>query len=406
MIRRSAIPLYASMATAALSAMAAGIMVTALPWFYLSSGGSPAWAGVMAAALHFPVAIGLALGGRVSDRVGPRRTLIVTDVAGLLLIVAGLLSMELSLGVPWLVLGLIAVANLLSAPGNIAQSSRVPELARLARMPLERANGLQEILVQAAQVLGPATGVLLVEAGGLTAALTTAAVLSLVILILDGALFPGFGRRVPSPSKNVPANAFLLILRDRFLRTVVVIGVFLVAVFNSVDEVIAPNLALESGVGGSALAWFLFASGASALVSAIAFTYVGHRVPPMTVFISGVWVTASGFVAFAMLPTEIAFVFPPFLIGAGVGPLWPIVITWIQRTVPLSLRGETIGVLSGSVLLAQPAAALIAGPAVAHLGLDFLLTGTAFLVLAAAGLTHVLLRPLAAAVPGKANKPS
>ncbi len=404
-MRRTAVPLYASMMTSALSAMAAGIIVMSLPWSYLSSGGSPAWAGVMAAALHLPVAIGLVLGGRISDRIGPRRTLIATDAAGLLLVVAGLLILEMGHDASWLVLGVIAASNLLSAPGNIAQASRVPELARLARMPLERANGLQEILLQVGHVLGPATGVLLVEAGGLRAALAAVAILSSVVVTFDATWFPRFGARSPSSSRGIPASAARLILNDRFLCTVVVIGVFLVAVFNSLDEVLAPNLALKSGVGGGALAAFLFTSGASALISAVAYTYAGHRIPPMTVFISGIWVTASGFIALAVLPTSIAFLFAPLLIGAGVGPLWPIVITWIQRTVPQSLRGETIGVLSGAVLLAQPIAALIAGPAVAHLGLDFLLIGTTLLVLVAAAMAHVLLHPLASIVQGKSRKP-
>jgi macrolide resistance protein len=392
------------MATAAMSTMAGGIVVMSLPWSYLSADGSPAWAGIMAATLHFPVAIGLALGGRISDRVGPRRTLIVTDALGLIFVVAGLLALGASLGEPWLVLGLIACSNLLAAPGNVAQSSRVPEMARLARTPLERANGLQEILVQAGQVLGPATGVLLVEAGGLEAALAAVTVLSSVVLFLDIALFPRFMARASKSATHVPGGAAKLLFRDSFLRTVVVVGVLLVAVFNSLDEVLAPNLALESGVGGGALAAFLFISGASALSSAAAYAYAGHRIQPMTVFVSGVWVTATGFVALATLPTAFAFTVPPLLIGAGVGPLWPIVITWIQRTVPRGMRGEVIGVLSGCVLVAQPVAALIAGPAVERFGPDRLLVGTTLLVVATAALSHVLIRRSARSPRGEARK--
>ena len=399
-------PLFGSMATAGLSTMAAGIAIMSLPWSYLSAGGSPAWAGVMAATLHLPVAVGLALGGRLSDRLGPRRILIFTDAACLALVAASLAAIAIFPAMPWLVAAIVAAANLVSSPGNVAQSSRVPEMARLARMPLERANGLQEIVVQTGQVLGPAAGVLLVEAGGLHAALLAAAVLLSIVLIVDAALFPKFVARLRIAKSGRAPTATTLLFRDAFLRTVIVVGVFLVAIFNSLDEVLAPNLALASGVGGNALAAFLFISGASALASAALFTYLGHRLHPMRVFIGGVWLAAGGFILLAFLPPSIAFLAAPLFIGGGVGPLWPIVVTWIQRTIPQSARGEAIGILSGCVLLAQPLAALVAGPAVGRFGTDALLFSITGLVIARAILTHTLIHPLVALSRRQAKSPT
>ena len=63
----------------------------------------------------------------------------------------------------WPVVGMLALSNLAAAPGIVAQSARMPEIARLAGIPLPAANAWSDVAMGISYVAGPATAVLLVE---------------------------------------------------------------------------------------------------------------------------------------------------------------------------------------------------------------------------------------------------
>jgi len=370
-VAASQLPLFASIVTSAGGNFAAGAAIMALSWSYLSGGGNPVVAAMIVAALHFPVSVGLALGGSLSDRLGARTVLVATDAAAAILAAAGLAMLFLPGGGLLPAVTCFALANLAGAPGIIAQDSRVPELSRLAGMPIERANGMREIFIQIGQVGGPAAGVLLVDFAGLAAALAVVTILLVAVTVIDFLAFPAF-RKPGAPASGRGTGALSLIVRDPMLRIVVPVGILLVGTFNALDEVLAPNLALTPGLGGAALAGFLATMGASALAGALFYAAFGTRFGGGVLFIAGTWSIAAGLALLAFAPVEAGFRFAPVLIGLGGGPLWPIVISAIHRGVPSALRGSVIGLLAAIVLLAQPAASLISGPAVARFGPDML----------------------------------
>ena len=58
----------------------------ALPWFVLSSGGTPTDLGIVLAAYGIPRAGSVLLGGALSDRIQPRLMMLVADIARALLV--------------------------------------------------------------------------------------------------------------------------------------------------------------------------------------------------------------------------------------------------------------------------------------------------------------------------------
>jgi MFS family permease len=58
----------------------------ALPWFVLSSGGTPSDLGIVLAAYGIPRAGFVLLGGALSDRLQPRRLMLLADIARALLV--------------------------------------------------------------------------------------------------------------------------------------------------------------------------------------------------------------------------------------------------------------------------------------------------------------------------------
>lgn len=364
-------PLLASIVTSAASTGAGGIVTMAVAWSLLSSGVSPAYAGVAAACLALPVALAMAVGGRLVDRFGARPVLMASNLLSLVAALAALLLLAARPDAVIAIVALLAVANGVGAPGLIAQDARLPQLARLAGLNLERANGLRDIASQMGQIGGPALGVLAVEFVELAGALGMAVALLTLIAVVDALFFP---RTRSAPRSVLPAasaaSPFGRILRDPALRAVVLLALPLVAIFTSLDEILAPTLALSAGLGGIALTVFLALAGVAAFASAAAFATAGHRMEKRSIVIGGVAVAAAGLIALWALPTREAFVVAPVLIGLGIGPLWPAMLTAIQRRVPRAELGGVIGALSAVALLAQPASSLASGPAVAVFGAE------------------------------------
>lgn len=331
MIRK--LPLAATVLTSGLSVASSGMVAMAVAWSIISSGADVTWAGVASFAIQLPVAVGLALGGLLSDRLGPRRVLLVSDALAFLAVAAAALAASGAVGVVSVV-ALLSLGNLLGAPGNVAQDSRVPEMARLAGLPLERANGLRDVAFNVGTAAGPALGVALVAAGGLPLALWSISAVLAMVLLLDSACFPRFAAKARTDQGASVTAGFAGLAADRVLLSVVGLGVGLIAAFVSLDEIVAPSLAMAGGLGGGRLTLFLALNGAAALVAGLAYTAVGHRLRPRAVLVGGIAAAATGFIALAALPPSVAFVVAPLLIGLGVGPLSPLVMTTLQRRVP------------------------------------------------------------------------
>jgi MFS family permease len=385
--RRGRVSFLASLATTGMSAAAMGIISMAVPWFLISGGSGATWAGVASFAIQIPGVLGLAAGGYFADVFGPRRVLVYSNTASLL---GGGLAAVVSIVSPEALTSVIcflAMANLVGAPGNVAQHSRIPELGLFAGLPIARANGLRDAAAMAGMISGPASAVMLISIFGLPAALLAACSILFAIALIDAALFPKFQPARRQADRSAPSAASI-IRADRFLTSIIAIGLVLVAAFASLDEIVAPTLAIAGGLPPSRLALFLALAGIANICGAIVFIWIGHRIAHRRIFVGGIAIAAFGFGALAALAPVWSFVLAPLLIGLGVGPLSPIVMTAIQRRVDFEARGSVIGLFQSAVMAAQPISAILVGPIVDIVGVwtmtAALAVGVLFVALSAA----------------------
>ena len=114
-------PLYGWLGSEGISLMGTRVSMIALPFFVLTTTGSPEKTGLVAVAEMLPLVVLKVLGGPIIDRVGARRVAITCDWGSLAVVgaipflhEAGLLSF---VGF----LGLVAVAGALRGPGDAAK---------------------------------------------------------------------------------------------------------------------------------------------------------------------------------------------------------------------------------------------------------------------------------------------
>jgi MFS family permease len=254
------------------STTGAAMTAIALPWLVLTTTGSPARAGLVAAVEWLPMALLGIPSGVVATRLGPRRAMIVCDAARAPVIAAVPLLHwlgALDFGV------LLALAFLVGAffPAHFAsQRTILPALLGEAATDLTRANAVLQTANRLPIVLGPAVGGVLVAAAGAPAVLVIDAASYAVSAAMLLLLVPEPRRRPEGAGEATEADAGDLwsgvrsLARHRLLRplTVANAGVELamqalflalpILVFTAYDRRAALAGALVAAWGAGALA--------------------------------------------------------------------------------------------------------------------------------------------------------
>jgi MFS family permease len=128
----------------------------ALSWLVLKLTGSGVALGLMTSFMFLPLFLMGPFTGRLVDRVGPRRVLVVTQI--LFIVLSLLVAVIAATGAArmWMLLVIAAATGVISAPDSTARQVYVIELVWTER--LTSAIALNEVVLNASRVLGPALG--------------------------------------------------------------------------------------------------------------------------------------------------------------------------------------------------------------------------------------------------------
>jgi MFS family permease len=359
----------------------------AVPWFVLETTGSAAKAGITGAFAFLPIVIAGVFGGAVVDRLGFRRTSILADLAsGATVAAIALLSAVGALEF-WMLLALVFVGALLDAPGETARAALVPDLAELAGVGIERASAATQVVQRSSRLVGaPLAGVLIAAAGPANALWLDAASFALSAGIVAVAVprAPRLAAERSSGSYLADlATGFRFILEDRLILALVLtvmVTNFLDAAKSSVLYPVYANEVLGSAVG---LGLMFGASGGGAVVGAVVYGAIGHRLPRRAVFIPAFVVVGLPALVFATTPPLWVIVVTQAIGGLAAGPLNPIMGAVEYERIPAELRGRVFGAMTAGAWAAMPVAVIAAGYLVEGIGLRATLVGVGVCYLAA-----------------------
>ena len=313
-------------------------------WLVLTLTGSAFALGLVGALQFLPVLFFSALGGTIADHLPKRQVLLVTQTVQMILafILAFLVFQGTVTYSSVLVLALLlGMANAVDMP---TRQAFVVEL--VGPEDLINAIALNSSLFNAARLIGPALGGLLIGIVGLAAAFFLNGVSFLAViaglLLMSPAMQPK--RRLGSVKKVV------LDLREgfRYVRhTTPIFGVILimavVGTFGANFNVVVPLMAQEMGVGATGLGWLMAAMGFGSLVASLGLAYVGKEAHPAIILASAA--------TFGVFEAALAAVnnFAPTLVllaivGSAAVLFSALSNTFIQLTVPHRLRGRVMSI--------------------------------------------------------------
>ena len=333
-----------------------------LAWLVLLLTHDPLWLGFVAAAQFLPVLILGLFGGIIADVLPKRATLVGTQTASMLLaLVLAALSFA-NVAQVWPILLLAALLGLVNAVDMPTRQAFVIEMVGVE--DVTNAVGLNSAVFNAARIVGPALGGILIGLVGVTACFFLNGV-SFIAVIVGLLLMRESDLRAASRlarPRSVRAVADNLAEGLRYVRStpVVLLAVCLVgfvSTFAMNFNVIAPALAQEVlGVGATGLGFLLSSMGLGSLVAALLVASLRRPRP---------WIMVVGALVLGVLEVVLGGVrsYPVALVamfGAGAGAIAMMVSanTAIQLAVPDHLRGRVMSVyttvFSGSTPIGAP----------------------------------------------------
>jgi MFS family permease len=383
-------------ATNFLSLFSNNLTGIAVPWFVLSLTGSATQTGITAAATLLPAVVMSFFGGALVDRTSARRMSIFADVlSGATVAFVPLLYLLDVLSFPLLLL-LMFLGSVFDSPGNTARGTMLPRLAERAQVPLERVNAIFGINHSLTGLAGAVIAGVLVGVLGaanvlwINAATFAVSALAMLLFVPELGVHPQSGATLMDDIRE----GMGWLWRQTALRTIVMAAVAVNAVFTPMGAVALPYLAKTEYDSATALGLMMSGVGAGGLIGALAYGWIGARMPRRTQLMASVSLLTLPVFGMVALPSLWVTWSLFFIVGIGVGSVNPMVATFLQTMTPPAMLGRVMGVFSAAAMVAAPAGVLLGGPLIALAGLRgaFLVFG---LVLASVLVTVVASRSLA-----------
>lgn len=396
MRERTILPLALLEAATLLSGAGNAAATVLLPWLVLERTGSAGAAGVLAAATAVPLLAASLFSGTVVDRVGRRRTAVVSDLLSATS-VAAIPLVDRAWGVElWSLVALAVLGACFDPAGITARETMLPAAARRAGWQLERANGVHEAVWGVAFLIGPGMGGVLIAWIGAADALWVTAVCFVISALAERSLVLPDAGRPPEPES--PRDGWwpetraglTFVWRDRLLRDLALFAVVIVAVYMPVEGVVLPVLFEQRDQPGR-LGAVIMAMSAGGVLGALAYGAVAARVGRRTqVFRAALTLTGVFVMVMAVLPPFPVMLVAAFLVGVAYGPIGPLFNLAMQTRTPESMRGRVVGVLTSADYAAGPFGYLLAGAAVHAFGPEPVFVAIGALVLGTAVLGFAL----------------
>ena len=370
-------PLYSLLTASGISQVGNAMTIVAGPWFVLQTTGSAAKTGLVGAAFALGLLMPI-LGGPLVDRLGFRRGSVLADlVSGAT--VAAIPALHLAgLLQYWQIVVLVFILTSVNSQGDTARLALVPALARLAHMPIERANARDRAIIRLGSVLGPfLAGALIAAIGAVNVLFVDAGTFTISALIVAAGIPRSVDARERQPVKG-GGRRYRAELADglKFVRSkTFLLSMILVAtVGNFFDQplltVVAPVYAKQIYGSPASFGALVGSFGAGAFAGSLLYGSVGRTWPRRRMFLT-CYLVGAGLIygTLALSPPLAVAIIAAVAAGLAFGPVNPIFATVTQENTPQDLLGRVFGALTAIAQAAIPIGAVIAGVTVQQAGL-------------------------------------
>jgi MFS family permease len=376
------IPLYSLFLANAISLVGNVFTLIAIPWFVLQTTGSATKTGIAGFFNILPVVLAGFLGGTIVDRLGYKRTSIISDLAsGVTTALVPILYFTVGLQF-WQLMMIVFLGALLDTPGNTARDALLPELAEQAGMPIERVTSLTHVIERSARMIGAPLAGLLIGIIGTANVLWLDAASFFISAGIVGILIPAFAAHQGKTSESGNYLSELkeglrFIARDALILSMVIMVMltnFLDAIFGGVLQPVYVRQVYGSALN---LGLLLSANGGGAVIGGLIYAAIGQRLPRHATFVGAFVLTGFRFWVYALYPPIWVLIVVTLITSIGAGPLNPIIGAIEFERIPASMRGRVFGAIRAGAWIAMPLGMLLGGILTDRFGTFVMMIGLA-----------------------------
>ncbi|HEU0164973.1 MAG TPA: MFS transporter [Thermomicrobiales bacterium] len=349
----------------------------AIPWFVLATTGSASQTGITVAVGTIPLVVVGIFGGTIVDRLGYRRSSIISDLfSGFSVLLIPLLHATVGLAF-WQLLVLVFLGAVLDGPGSSARSALYPELVERAGIPLERANGIYYAAGRAAELLGPPLAGILIAAIGPSDLLWINAVSFAISAGIVATVIPTIVNSDAAQQAFRGLRGYVVQVREGFqflFGNQMLLWLLLSFSIGSliaepVYQVVLPVYAKDVLKSSVQLGFIFAAMGAGSLIGNLIFTTIGLRLSRRMILLGGIGIRAATFIVLLTTPPWWVIAAAIFIGSVALEPINPMSMSIMQEQVPPGMRGRVFGAriaIQGGTL---PLGILLYGFLIAGIGL-------------------------------------
>lgn len=325
------------------------MMFMTLPWLTIKLTNSATMAGLVIAVTAIPGLLLSPFMGSLIDAIGRRKMAIAVEAITVLTTIAypilnGITTLTLPL---LLVLGVVRAT--FSGGAMTARKSLLPDVAREAKMTLDRANSIHEALAAAAFATGPAIASLLIATFDVMAAFWVCS-----FFILLSAFFAwtirvhehkeeGAAERGDESWFSYAAQGFKALAKLPSVMIIFVIVICLALLYMPSELVVLPKY-YEGINDPQTLGFLLMAMALATSVGSLMFERFTHYLSYANILRFTGFGVALPMIPMAFLPPTPVMIICGLVLGFAWGPMPPLLNTVIQRKVPPSMRGRVFSV--------------------------------------------------------------
>jgi predicted MFS family arabinose efflux permease len=337
----------------------AGARVT-LSLFALNLGASPFTVGILLSLLAFlPMTFSIAV-GRLIDRIGVRKPMLVGAAA----LVAGIMVVVI-----WPTLPALFVTSCLAGSGFIIYHIAVNYLAAVVGPPADRPKNFSWLALSfsTSGFLGPMVAGFAIDGIGYRWTMLLLACFALATLI---ALL---AKRVEVPLQPADAHGaqrrrLVDLLKSRTMRRVFVVSGLLSMVWDLFSFVV-PIHGHNINLSASTIGLILGAFGGAVFVVRLAMPLVIHRIGEWQMLIGAMIATGIALFIFPLVTTVPVLIGLAFFLGAGLGGAQPMIMSLLYNKAPPGRGAEAIALRTLLINISQTAIPLLFGALGAALGM-------------------------------------
>lgn len=318
---------------------------------------------MVVAAAAIPTLIASLASGVIIDRLGRQRTSVGSDIFSAAS--AAAIPIFAVLGI--LTYPLVLVASVVGATfdpvGVTAREAMLPDVARRARLNLERVNGVHEAIWGLAWLIGPGiAGVLIASIGAEQSFLAMFAGFVVSAVLVGTACMP-----TPAP-RTLPPQHWLTdaldglrhVWREPAIRSTTWLSIVAFTLQYSILAIVLP-VVYERLDQPERLGLLLMAFSAGGIAGALAYSAVGARTPRRPAFVAGIVAAAAMAGALALLPSYPVQIAIMLVAGFVSGPVSPIANVILQERTAEEIRGRALSMVFALAYALYPIGYVSAG---------------------------------------------